>query len=233
MEFKGRDADFANCDADDPARWLKIQACGWVKDGESHFEVKPLHVIGFSAWPGDGCEEANFGFCQYPDSITVQLHSGRRRRYATKLDGWRWSSFCKTQYASHPDCGGVQNFLRCHLCVVKLLDFAKATGLMTVEVRDEGGYWEARSVEKLAGEVGQWNEFVAAVSGMVGDMAKEVGITSESAIAGFPAFEHRGQGEPDNRSVWIEHLATNGGQAGALDTEAIDCLCERINTTTP
>ena len=189
-EFTGREADFMNSDSEDPARWLKIQAGGWVEDGSSHFEVKPLHIIGFSTWPGDGCEEANFGLCRYPALVTVQLHDGRKRRYPTNLAGWRWSSFCKTQYASHPDCGGLQNFLRCHLCVVKLLDFAKAMELMTIEVRDEGGYWEARSVEKLAREVGQWNEFAAAVSGMVADMAEAVGITSESAIAGFPAFEH-------------------------------------------
>jgi hypothetical protein len=190
LEFTGLDADFTNSARDDPARWLKIQAGGWVEDGSSHFDVKPTHIIGFSAWPGDGCEEANFGVCRYPASITVRSQVGQTRRYSTNLAGWRWSSFCKTQYASDPDCGGVQNFLRCHLCVVKLLDFAKATGLMSVEVQDEGGYWEARSLEKLAREVGQWNEFVAALSGMVGDMAQAVGVTSESAIAGFPNFEH-------------------------------------------
>ena len=196
LEFTGRDADYAALGREDPARWLKIQAQGFVEEGPAHFEVKPLHIIGFSTLPGEGCEEANFGFCRYPASILVGSGMGRRRRHPTNLEGWRWRSFCKTQYASNPDCGGVQNFLRCHVCIVKLLDFAKATGLMSVEVHDEGGYWEARNLEKLAGEVGHWNECIAALSGAVGDVARELGIAGESAIAGFPNFEHleaRGQ----------------------------------------
>ena len=28
--------------------------------------------------------------------------------------------------------GGVENFVRCHLCVIKMLDFIKQTGLATV-----------------------------------------------------------------------------------------------------
>ena len=132
---------------------------------------------------------------------------------AVSLAGWRWSSFCKTQYASDPDYGGVQNFLRCHLCVVKLLDFAKATGLMSVEVQDEGGYWEARSLEKLAREVGQWNEFVAAISGMVGDLAQAVGVTYESAIAGFPNFEHlEARGRQRLEEIRSQLRAQIGGQ---------------------
>ncbi len=109
---------------------------------------------------------------------------------ATHLDGWRWGSFCKTQYASNPDCGGINNFLRSHLCVVKLLDFAQRTKLITVEVQDEGGYWEKRDLEKLAGEVGQWNELIAAFSGILHDAADKQGATIESAIMGFPNFEH-------------------------------------------
>ena len=37
----------------------------------------------------------------------------RRGPLKTGLSGWRWSSFCKTQYASNPQCGGVPHFLRC------------------------------------------------------------------------------------------------------------------------
>src|SRR5438128_894221 len=65
------------------------------------------------------------------------------------------------QYASDPECGGIQNFLRCHLCVVKLLDFIKTTGLVQVEVSDEGEYWDKRDLGQLAREVGEWNEFIA------------------------------------------------------------------------
>ena len=108
----------------------------------------------------------------------------------TKLTGWLWSSFCKTQYASNPEAGGIQNFLRCHLGVIRLLDFAKKTGLIEVEVHDEGDYWDHRDAEKLAREVGQWNEYIAAMVGIAKDTATEAGMSADSAITGFPDFEH-------------------------------------------
>jgi hypothetical protein len=153
-------------------------------------------MIAFSTWPGEGCEEANFGFCRYPAFIDCPTRLGCKKRYTTHLGGWRWKSFCKTHYASDPRLGGVSHFLCCHLCVIKLLDFAKSTGLIDVEVSDEGGYWEHRDLEKLGHEVGDWNAFVAACAGLAQDAAKTQGITVESAIAGFPNFEHvEAQGE--------------------------------------
>jgi hypothetical protein len=78
-------------------------------------------MIAFETEPGDGCEEANFGLCQYPSEVS-QPQFGKRQ---TKLQGWSWHSFCKTHYASDPRCGGLPNFLRCHLGVVALLDEAQ------------------------------------------------------------------------------------------------------------
>jgi hypothetical protein len=190
LEFQGAEADYQQCDRKDPHRWLKIQAGQHVKEGERYFHVDPLHIVAFSTWPGEGCEEANFGLCRYPAHVTPASASGSRRAYATGLDGWRWSSFCKTQYASDPQLGGVSNFLRCHLCVVKLLDFAKATKLISVDVNDEGAYWEKRDLKKLAGEVGNWNEIVAGLAGMFQDAARSQGMATDAAIAGFPNFEH-------------------------------------------
>lgn len=132
-----------------------------------------------------GCEPANFGLCRYPASITLG-----GRRVATHVDGWSWRSFCKTQYASDPQCGGVENFLRCHLSIVKLLDFAAKTGLAQVEVKDEGGYWQERDLKKLAETVGEWNEMIAAMVGQFTDAAKALGASSEAAISGFQTFEH-------------------------------------------
>src|SRR5690606_4233953 len=48
------------------------------------------------------------------------------RKVKTRLGGWRWSSFTKTQYASDPACGGIPNFLRCHISVVTLLEDRKS-----------------------------------------------------------------------------------------------------------
>ena len=185
VEFKGKEVSYD--DKYDPHRWLKIQAGQYLSDGPYSYSVAPQHIIAFTTVPGEGSEPANFGFCSYPYS-TVVPECGRRRR--THLKGWLWRSFCKTQYASDPECGGVPNFLRSHLCVVKLLDFAKKTGWIDVEVSDEGGYWEDRNVEKLAKQVGEWNEMMAALVGQLSDAAQAQGLTSESAIAAFPNFEH-------------------------------------------
>ncbi|MBM4072145.1 MAG: hypothetical protein FJ271_24945 [Planctomycetes bacterium] len=188
VEFQGEEADFSNFSTDDPKRWLKVQAGQYVSDPgnkERSYSVNPLHIVAFSTWPGEGCEEANFGLCRYPATI-----DSRGRRIKTGLTGWRWRSFCKTQYASDPQCGGVANFLRCHLCVIRFLDLVRSSGLVKVEVSDEGNYWEHRDLKKLGSEVGEWNEMIAAVSGILKDDATAHGISLESAIAAFPNFEH-------------------------------------------
>lgn len=187
-EFQEAEAD--HHDTADEDRWLKIQAAGSIMDGQVHLRVPPQCILAFSTWPGEGCEQANFGFCNYPAFITTPTPTGRQRRLATKLDGWRWSSFCKTQYASDPRCGGVPNFLRCHLCVVKMLDFLHQSGLVEVEVKDEGGYWEGRNLEKLAREVGDWNEHIAGLVSMFRSSAGAEGKTTDAPITQFANFEH-------------------------------------------
>lgn len=188
VEFRGQEV---NSDNDDPDRWLKIQAGQHLEvDGVCH-SVEPSHIIAFTTIPGDGCEPANFGLCTYPSTINVH-----QRQLSTHLTGWQWRSFCKTQYASDPDCGGVENFVRCHLCVVHLLDFAQKTGLIDVEVSDEGDYWTNRDVKELAHQVGEWNEMIAAVAGQFKDAAAKAGVTVEAPItkrADFEQLEAKGQ----------------------------------------
>ena len=138
--------------------------------------------------PGDGCEAANFGFCKYPAHIEVDDPEwpGQCNRIRTKLPGWRWSSFCKTQYASNSECGGVQNFLRCHLSVVSLLDHARSLGILE-GVSDEGDFWETRDVCALTQEVGQWNNMIA---GFAGQMKDWFGDQFVAEITNFLDFEH-------------------------------------------
>jgi hypothetical protein len=128
-------------------------------------------MIAFATQPGDGCEQANFGFCQ-------------------QTTGWRWQSFCKTQYASDPRCGGIENFLRCHVSIIKLLDFIKATGLATVIVRDEGDYWQHRDMKKLAQEIIEWNELIAGLASEQRESAGAEGKSVQATITSFPNFEH-------------------------------------------
>lgn len=183
IEVSGDTAEFDNSDRDDPRRWLLIQAGRYIERDGCHHRVTPQQVIAFSTWPGEGSEEANFGLAVYPESIEVD---GRKIR--TGLGDWSWGSFCKTQYASNPDCGGVENFLRSHLAVVKLLDHAKVLGVLK-HVSDEGDYWEKRDIQALAKEVGDWNTMIAGWAGRFKDAFGD-GVVSE--IASYPNVEHLG-----------------------------------------
>ncbi len=143
-----------------------------------------------------------------PESESFQ----ERRKIKTRLgSGWRYSSFCKTQYASDPKCGGVPNFIKCHLAVIHLLDRIAELPTMKVQIDDEGKYgpsyytdnwrvpepvysWhEGRyDVKALVEEVGSWNEMIAANFGALNDLLKASGssLGIESPITDFPDFEH-------------------------------------------
>ena len=90
--------------------------------------MTPVRVIGLFSSPGAGWEDANFGPCLYPEGVEVRQGARRLGTALTKLEGWRWRSFCKTRYAGNPGAGGVRNFLRCHPGVVAVREFAKKTG---------------------------------------------------------------------------------------------------------
>jgi hypothetical protein len=184
VEIQGDECDHNK--GDDEQRWLKIQAGQYVERGANFFKVAPLHIIAFTTIPGDGSEPANFGLCRFPEFVLIERP--RKQRLRTGLDGWRWKSFCKTQYASDPKCGGTANFVRCHLSIVELLDAIQKRGLAKVEVSDESDYWEHRDVRKLAETVGEWNEMVAAVAGQLKDAAGASNI--EAPITDFANFEH-------------------------------------------
>jgi len=200
VELSGTDCDYESREQDDPHRWLLIQAGQYVDcpgPGKSSisYSVPPTHVIAFETVPGPGCEAANFGLCRYPATLQItgeeryvagQGYVRPRRRIQTGLSGWRWSSFCKTQYASDRNYGGIENFLRCHLLVIKMLDHAKNLGILDA-VSDEGEFWETRNVQALAQSMGQWNEMVAA---FVGQLKDQLGDDLQAEIIKYPDFEH-------------------------------------------
>jgi len=182
-EFKG--AATRGDDRDDPDRILKIHSTALLIDGTNLCPVSPKHILLFSTWPGEGCDPAIFGFCLYP--AYARLPSGKKQ--ATERTGWCWHSFSKTQYASERRCGGIENFVSCHLCVIKMLDFIKASGLATVTVDDGGGYWEKRSLEALVNEIGKWNEFVAGAISIARSLTGGKG-KFEAPITEYQDFEH-------------------------------------------
>ncbi len=130
-----------------------------------HRMLPAKHLVGFSCLPGEGCESLNLFVGSYPASTLVDCvgnqhgyPSGKRRLMMPKTH-WLGSAFCKTQYASDPEAGGVTNFLRCHLLVIAALDAAKAAGF-EVLVNDEGGYWQHRNIPRLVREIADWNAFL-------------------------------------------------------------------------
>src|SRR5512136_861919 len=97
VELSGDQCNFNKRDKEDPLRWLLIQAAEdteivsqrRVLGGQtcrSYQKIQPLHLIAFTAWPGEGCEESNFGLCKFPS--VVKTSDGPVN---TKLFGWRWS----------------------------------------------------------------------------------------------------------------------------------------------
>ncbi|RDJ34912.1 MAG: hypothetical protein DWQ19_08745 [Crenarchaeota archaeon] len=132
------------------------------------------------------------------------------RTVPTKFSGWQWQSFCKTQYASNPACGGLANFLKCHISVITLLDRIAELPAMKVTIEDEGKYgpstysddWEEAyaegrqptyvwhpatyNVKTLTQEVGDYNELVASLGGLLKDKA---GAAVKSPIFDYQNFE--------------------------------------------
>ena len=186
VELSGHECDYQGRDPDDPLRWLLKQAGHYVIEGNEHYEVRPDQLVAFSTWPGEGCEQANFGLAVYPKTIEVQDWSGKTKTLATDIERWSWKSFCKTEYASDPAVGGIENFLRCHLSVIHVLDHARTLGILK-EVSDEGSYWEKRDVRSLAEEVVRWNQQMAGLAGKMKDL---LGGDVEAAIMKFQNFEH-------------------------------------------
>jgi hypothetical protein len=184
LHLSGPDCDYEQTDRADPDRWLLTQAQAIVESDGYTYHVCPTRVIAFSTRPAPGSELANFGLAKYPG--TISSHEGKA--IATGLgSGWSWSSFCKTQYASNPACGGVENFLRAHLSLVALLDYAADLGILD-SVSDESGYWENRDEKALVEEIGEWNAMIAGFVGGMKDKFGGEGVQAE--ITKYPNFEH-------------------------------------------
>lgn len=193
----GKEADYQSYDPCHEFVWPLIQAQEHVyldgHRGFSSISVPPKEVIFFSTWPGEECEEANFGLARYPASI---VHRGQR--YQVPGSGWRWHSFCKTQYASNVS---VEHFLRCHSAVCTLLLKADELGFR-VAVDDEGGFWGNWDFAALAREVGEWNNMVASFTRALQDVLDGSGASLVAPIQDNIAYVTAPQ------SPWVGQLAS-------------------------
>jgi len=183
VDLAGNACNYEHEDADPRDGWLLIQSTHNIERGDSFISVPPKRLIAFSTLPAEGSESANFGLCQYP----MQIISGGQTIDTGLSADWHSHSFCKTQYASNPQFGGAENFLRCHIGLVQLLDFAKTLGILA-EVTDESDYWVNRDPQALRQTIEQWNQMIA---GFVGQMKDSIQTTDVQApITEYPNFEH-------------------------------------------
>ena len=174
------------------AAYLLAQASMFVKaedeidedDGHGFMNVEPECFHRFSINPGEGSEWAAIGLSRMPSTVE---HNGQTR--PTGLARWHWQSFCKTQYASNPKFGGIDNFLRCHLGLVELLDYASELGVLR-RANDDSEYWDHRDEAVLREKLTQMNRLVASFTGAFKDAMGENRDQAVSPITDFPNFEH-------------------------------------------
>lgn len=99
-----------------------------------------------------------------------------------------WSSFCKTQYANDPRCGGWENFQRAHLSVLAILEHMQQIGFR-VHVNDESDFWTTHDLAALAKTIGAWDAMIAGMAGVLKDSSEATGQDFQSPILGRPDFE--------------------------------------------
>ena len=191
VELAGKD-----CIADDNNRdndvnyLLKLRAIrldgATVKDGEPVFlTTDPTYILAFNTLPGKGSSTALFGLALYSE---IQ-----------EKNDWYWKNYCKTQSASNPDYGGVENFVRCHTFVIAILDEMQKLGI-SCKVSDGSNYWENRNLEELIRNVTDSNMIVAAVMGAFKN-ALGGQYTTQAPVLDYPNFEYleaEGQNLIDN-----------------------------------
>jgi len=150
-----------------------------------HLFVRPLELVEFDLHQ-PGSESAAFGLARY--AATASAERFNIKDHPTNLTGWRWSVFCKTQYASLEKEGGFPNFFAIHDGICQVLDQAKRLGIET-DVTDESEYFTHRDKAKLEAEINKWNRMVAAVAGTLKDACKDRPDAIASPITDTPEFE--------------------------------------------
>ena len=164
-------------DADDPLFCVKQGAMS-VEDYDALFRNRKAipscrQLVGFSVFPGEGCHHCSFG---------LAIHAETSQQ-------WQWYDFCKTQYASSPENGGIAHFIRCHQRVLALLDLCEELGILG-SVCDPSSYRDHRNPEQLVSCVSEANMFTAAAIGSLKDAFETHRYSAEAPILERADFEY-------------------------------------------
>ena len=149
----------------------------WSRGCQSSIDIPAEEGFLFFVGVGEDCEPLRLALCRYPKSVMMG-----GKRYRTKLPGWRFHGFSKTQFAS---LHGWAHFRRCHTAVIDLLAAIRRLGL-EVTISDEGDYWPGRSLPALRRNLDEMNGIVAAAAGALKDADDGEGGGVQS-----PIFAHR------------------------------------------
>jgi hypothetical protein len=140
-------------------------------------------AFAFVVVPGGECDPAVFGF----------LAPGARSDLGGSDDDlspgeWFWSGACNTYYASRDSH---EHFVHCHQGLVRLLDHARTLGI-GVQVEDEAGFWDHRSVEKvlkLVSDLGRLEDQMAEEGAFRWEENRRIGHPDYEDAADFHAVE--------------------------------------------
>jgi hypothetical protein len=135
--------------------WKMVELGEWKQECNARWKVtRPTTMVSLYLWPGEGCESLEFNFQRINGKFVCK-------------------SCCKTQYA--------EQFVKCHLLVIQLLDMLKAEGF-DVDVYDEGGFWETRDIKVLAKNINESTALISAVLGGLKSAVADRGIVVEAPI---------------------------------------------------
>ena len=200
VEIEGEACIFDKYDLQDPHIFLKLRglkATDIALNGCS--AVDSTYLIAFDSLPGEGCETAAFGLAAHSDPLE-------------SVNDWYWTGFCKTQYASNPQYGGMQNFVNCHLAIVTMLDEAQKLGI-TCDVTDGSDYWENRDINGLVDSVRESNLLIAALTGSISNQFKTTDTKIYAPILEYPNFEYL-EAEGAREQGGLGDKGTRGRRAG-------------------
>lgn len=204
---KNKEDEFMSC----------IMAASSVDISEhSSVSVCAKELFCFHINVGAGSEWATIGLATYPKTVTYVDSFKRKRKIHTKMSQWSMGSFCKTQYANNPDCGGLRNFIRCHVSLIMLLEQISEIPEVDVVINDEGqfgtsyysdDYQEAyakgqqptyvwhdatHDLEVLIKQIGEYDQWVAAFAGSLSEVLEDTdkNLTLEAPIKDRTDFEY-------------------------------------------
>mgnify|MGYP000400550557 CR=1 FL=1 len=165
----------------------------------------------------DGSEPLLIGLARYP-AVVEHTVGGDSVPFETGLGtGWHWEGFAKTQYASLPEHGGDDHFVKVHTGFVKILDRIQLD-LPDIKVTDESGYADHRDETRLRKEIRRWNGLVAGVAGQL----RDAGHAAESPIFDHPEFEHLEAEGDDAFNDWDLKLKEENRRKRGVDPDQED-----------